>query len=120
MASSVQEYAGLPSTSTVHAPQVARSQTFLAPVVVELVAQRVNQGDARLDSQVDALAVDVQRDRNRIRSQDLVVVGAGLLRRTDDTNGTGSDADALNERAARKALARFAIRACAKARRVGC
>jgi len=32
IASTVQEYTGLPSISVVQEPQVARSQTFLAPV----------------------------------------------------------------------------------------
>ena len=47
---------------TVQAPQVPRSQTFLAPVIVEMIAQCVEQRDAGLDRKVDGFAVDVEGD----------------------------------------------------------
>ena len=40
---------------TVQAPQVPRSQTLLAPVQIEVIAQGVEQRDARLDREVDGL-----------------------------------------------------------------
>ena len=52
-----------PSTQTVQAPHVPWSQPFLVPVRSQVLAQRVEQADARLELDDLRLAVDGQRDR---------------------------------------------------------
>ncbi len=54
-----------PSSHTVHAPQVARSQTFLRPCEWQLIAKRLEQRHPRFDIQGILLAIDRELDGHR-------------------------------------------------------
>ena len=67
-ASVVQLLTGVPSIHTVHAPQLEVSQPQWVPVRREVVAQEVDEQQARLDVARDLLAVDVHGDIHQASS----------------------------------------------------
>ncbi len=86
-----------PSTITVQAPHVPRSQTRFRPGDVEPVAHRVEQRDARLDRQRVRLAVDGELDRHVARPdrrRARLRLGFG---RTQHPGGQRRRADGLEE-----------------------
>jgi len=72
-----------------------------------VIAQRVQQGDARFEFQPPILAVDVQRERDRVGPDGWPLPLSGLrfaeLRQRPGDQGTGPDS--LQELAAGKTLA---------------
>jgi hypothetical protein len=61
-ASIVHDFALVPSTWTVHAPQLLVSQPMWVPVRPNVVAQEVDEEEARFDVGLAGLAVDGDRD----------------------------------------------------------
>ena len=60
IARAVQEYMAMPLMITVQAPQVPRSQTFFAPVMIQMVAQRIQQSYTRLQNHFLRRAINVE------------------------------------------------------------
>ena len=77
MASIVQEYIGLPSISTVQAPQVPRSQTCLAPVRSRWLRSASSSVTRGSTVTACARAVDLERQRHGVRAEHHGRRGAG-------------------------------------------
>ena len=80
---------------TVQAPQVARSQTRLDAGEFQVIAQRVEQRDARLEVEGLRLAVDLERDGDRAGAHE-PAFGRGRRQRllVEDSGAEDAAADA--------------------------
>ena len=78
IASTVQLYITLPSTITVHAPQVPRSQTRFAAVRSSRCRSVSHSVDPRLNVHLVRLAVDLEGDGHFARSDHVRGRGFGL------------------------------------------
>ena len=78
---------------------------------IEVIAQRVEQGDARLDGEVDGFAVDVERDGDRAGSDDIGGGRRGLGFSFEEacSHGARTDAHAAEKSAAGDSVLGFRV-----------